>query len=101
MGKKGNDWQEETRGAVTKFDKAGDVVSGTYIRKETGVGKHKSNVYHFEDAKGEAVSFFGCAQIDAFMDTKEPGDVLKIEYTGKTTKTKAGFKVKLYKFFSK
>jgi len=101
MAGKKSEWQEESRGDKVRFEKAGDEISGRFVRLEENVGKNHSNVYHFENADGEAVSCFGCSQIDEFMKGRKEGDQVRIVYTGEKVKTKSGFKVKLYKFYTK
>ncbi len=76
-----------------KFEKEGDSIMGTYVRKQENVGAFKSNLYIIKTSEGEQ-AVWGSNALDRKMNMIQTGKQVYIEYLGKkqNPKTKRQFK---------
>jgi hypothetical protein len=79
--------------------KPGDSIEGRYIKKETGVGDDKKNVYIIKTQGGEKVGVWGSTVIDSKFEDVAIGKMVALEYVGSVpSKNRPGKSYHDYKF---
>ncbi len=80
-------WEEVTPSPTHDFKENKELV-GVFMSKEEDVGPNGSNIYNFENEKGERVAVWGNAILDSRFKTLTIGEKVKIEYLGKAKSEK-------------
>jgi hypothetical protein len=85
-------WKKVEMSPVWDFKAAGEGAEmvGVFTRMETGVGDNNSNMYHFEQENGGAISVWGNAVLDVRLKNIKVGEEVKLVYLGKEKSEKTG-----------
>ena len=86
------------RGELISWDEA-KVVIGVYRGAEERTTKLGTNVVHTIEIDGVTWNFFGTTLLNQALERVKEGTTVKIEYTGQTTKTSSGFKMKEFRVY--
>lgn len=77
------DWTEIGGGGDTEmWDKTSGTIIGRYIRKQSDVGRNKSNIYTLETDSGP-VGVWGSTVLDTKFESIKLNWLVRIEYLGK------------------
>ena len=84
-------WKEVRQsGDLIKWDEARSV-EGFYSGSEERTTQYGVNTIHFIDAEGGRIAFFGTVLLTDALKAVNHGQLVRITYTGKKTKTPQGF----------
>lgn len=85
-------------GSSVQFEKDGDSCEGTFVGVEKNVGKNESNLYTFEDSKGNEFQVWGSASLDPSLSVAKKGERIRIIFRGRK-KLGGGKQVKLFNVY--
>lgn len=82
-------------GDAVEWVKLGETVVGNFVSFEKGIGKYESNLYHFQNDKGDTFSVWGNANLDPILSYAKKGERIRIRFKG-LVKTKKNRKVRTF-----
>ncbi len=80
--------QEDKSSDVMHDFEVNKVIEGILLNIKSNVGPNNSMIYEIETKPEEVVGVWGSFILDNKMKKAEPGDKVKIEYTGKKVSEK-------------
>jgi len=75
------------------------IIEGIFFNKKENVGPNNSMIYELEVSPDKLVGVWGSFILDNKMKKAEPGDKVKIEYTGKKISEKTRRPYKTWEVF--